>query len=137
MSHSPADYLRHILDEIEYVRDQVEGLPRAPRHSRSPSGEPRVPPFPVVDHSRDIVVGLALGRRGDGNTAVTIDSLTVGKETIVVHTTEHDPCWEQRYFSNPAHVVAVPRRDLKVSFALTTVIEEPCRIGVRLFVRAE
>lgn len=120
-----------LSEEPAYVvlrseEDEARFLAAYPRNvSYAPDRSVRVPPFPEVDYGRYMVLGVALGRRGDGNTIVRVDSAVVVERQLVVHSTEVDPWYEHRYFSNPAHFVMVPRQELPVSFAPVQLEEAP------------
>ncbi|HMB92624.1 MAG TPA: hypothetical protein VKP65_17355 [Rhodothermales bacterium] len=83
--------------------------------------------FPYIDYTQEMVVGIALGRRGAGNTRVSIDSVITNAGQRTVYATEHAPCIQQRYVSNPAHFVALPKSNQPVRFAPWTVETETCR----------
>lgn len=83
--------------------------------------------FPYIDYAEEMIVGIALGRRGTGNTRISIDSVITADSQRTVYATEHVPCIQQRYVSNPAHLVALPQSHHPVQFAPLIVAEETCR----------
>ena len=70
-----------------------------------------------VDYNRHMVIGLALGARGSGSITVTIESLRLQNERVVVYASEFRPAIQTRDFANPAHFIVVERMDFPVEFA--------------------
>ena len=121
----------HVFD---YPADPIEVVLRSPE-----SWESFLSSYPTknmkfardrfwhVDYNRHMVVGVALGGRGSGSISVTIDSLRVVNDRVVVYATEFRPLIGTRDFVNPAHFIVVQRSSLPVKFEEIYVKEQKAR----------
>ena len=76
-------------------------------------------PVPAVDFSRDMVVGIFLGRRSTGGYGVEIIRAEGSGGTTVVEYVETTPSPDaitSQVLTAPFHLAAIPRQDGEVSF---------------------
>ena len=77
------------------------------------------PALPTIDFERDMVIVAALGRRGTGGYAITIDDVYAegGQLYAVVRETSPGPgCMTIQAFTAPVTGVRVPRGEAAVTF---------------------
>lgn len=70
-------------------------------------------PFPEVDYSKEVVVGLLTGRRPNSSYSVTIDSLVATSETVRAYATESGSATGYQVITHPAHFVRLGQRELR------------------------
>lgn len=78
-----------------------------------------VPPAPVVDFNRDMVLLVAIGGRPNGGHSVGIDSVVVYQAGMVIEATESAPagnCFTLSVLTSPAVAIRVPIATGEVRF---------------------
>ena len=90
-------------------------------------GESPKPPLPPVDFTRDLVLVAAMGGRGTGGYAVTIDSIYRHERGTVAYVTESEPgphCYTTQALTAPAVGVAVPKEVAPIQFVVGRAVHD-------------
>ena len=89
---------------------------------------PTLPPLPVIDFTRDMIVLAALGQRNSGGYGITVDSTTRATSGIVVWITKLTPgnCGTLAALTQPVDVVSMPRVTGTVEFREREAVRPGC-----------
>lgn len=86
-------------------------------------------PLPVVDFSREMLIIAARGQHSTGGYGIEVEAVTETERAVVVQVGTSNPgrCGVTLAFTQPVHVVAVPRSERPVVFTERPYIPERCQ----------
>ena len=130
LGEAAAAYFRYSSGLAQPAREVVrDGAAWSALWARMTQGHAPAPPAPAVDFGREMLLVAALGERGTGGYAVTIESVSDTGGELVARVAEQRPgprCGTTQAVTAPADVVAIPRSAHAVRWTVREVVTD-CR----------